>query len=69
MQNIFNSLEWIKLGPYMWEFRDVTLQYRGSSNQVIVRCPLTFCEKIDRIYIDDDEKIKGEGYGSTDINN
>ena len=26
-------------------------------------------EKIDRIYIDDDEKIKGEGYGSTDINN
>lgn len=62
LQRILNYLTWIKVGPFRWELRDITLQYRGSSNQKIIRCPLTLGGKIDKILVDDNEKIKGEGY-------
>ena len=62
LQKILNYLTWIKVGPFKLGKRDITLQYRGSTNQKIIRCPLTLGGKIDKIIIDEDEKIKGDNF-------
>lgn len=68
LNQILSNIEWLIEGPYKQDLRDITLSYRGSSNQRIIQGPLTFGEKFDIIQIDEDEKIKGGKYGSTDFN-
>lgn len=69
LEKVLANIEWLIDGPYIDSARDVTLCYRGSTNQRIIQGPLTFGKKFDILNIDDDEKIRGGHYGSTDFNN
>jgi anaerobic ribonucleoside-triphosphate reductase activating protein len=58
LNNIFKHLEWLIAGPFILDKRDITLMYRGSTNQIIYQGPLTFQEKDDIIELNIDEEIK-----------
>ena len=66
LAKILAELEWMIEGPFQLHRRDVTLKYRGSTNQRILKGPLTIGKKFDIINLEEEEN-KGECDGS--INN
>ena len=56
LSKILAELEWMIEGPFQLHRRDVTLKYRGSTNQRILQGPLTIGKKFDIINLEDEEK-------------